>query len=116
MNPRTAKTKGAQTEQMLCDWLRTRGVIHAERRHLSGANDRGDVTGWPGICVEAKSGGGKLDLPGWLAELAREVRNSQATHGFVAIRPRGKPDPTDWYAVMPLPALVALLDEAGWIR
>lgn len=52
MKPRTAKTKGAQTEQMFCDWLKTYwNLPHIERRHLAGANDRGDIAGWPGVCV-----------------------------------------------------------------
>lgn len=113
MKPSTAKAKGRATENLLVDWLRTHGVPHAERRRLTGSADQGDITGWPGICVEVKSGA-KLDIAGWLAELAAEVRNSGATHGFVAVRPKGKPDPEDWFAVLPLPELVRLFAEAGW--
>lgn len=114
MKPRTAKTKGAQTEQMFCDYAKQWGLLHIERRHLAGSNDKGDIAGWPGVCVEVKSGA-KLDLPGWLAELDAEIRNANADTGFVAIRPKGKPHPSQWYAALPLPVLMRLMLGAGWI-
>lgn len=108
MKPATAKAKGRATEQMLCDWLVANGVPGAERRRLAGIEDRGDVAGWPQVCIEVKSGA-KIDLAGFLAELSREQRNAGAAYGFVAIRPKGKPRVDDWYAVLPLPALVELI-------
>ncbi len=113
MKPSTAKAKGRETEQLLVDWLHQHGVPYAERRRLTGSEDQGDIAGWPGICVEVKSGA-RLDLAGWLEELAAEVRNSRAKHGFIAVRPKGKKNPDNWFAVLPLPALLSLLAEAGW--
>lgn len=113
MKPSTAKAKGAKTEQMLCDWLRAQGWPHAERRHLSGTDDRGDVAGVHGVCIECKSGA-KIDLAGWLAELDRETVNADADTGFVAIRPKGRPDPDDWWAALPLPWIAELLRQAGY--
>ena len=113
VTPGGAKVKGRETENLLVDWLHRNGAPHAERRRLAGVADRGDVGGWPGVCVEIKSGA-KVDVAGWLAELAVEVRNAKADVGFVAVRPKGRPDPDGWWAVMPLPALLRLLVDAGW--
>lgn len=116
MKPATAKAKGRQTESALVEHLRRHGWPHAERRRLTGRDDQGDIAGMRGpsgdVCVEVKSGA-RLDLGGWLAELERETAAARAATGFVAVRPKGKPDPTGWYAVMPLPWLLELLAEAG---
>lgn len=115
MNPRQAKTKGRETEQMLVDHLRRNwALVNVERRRLTGRDDQGDIAGWLGVCVEVKSGA-RIDIAGWLDELAAEIRNAHAEVGFVAVRPRGKPDPADWYALLPLDALLELLREVGWI-
>lgn len=108
MTPGTAKRKGAETEEAFCQWLKTHGAPHAERRHLKGRADQGDVAGWPQVCVEVKSGA-SIDIAGWLAELKREQRNAAAAYGFVAVRPKGRPRVDDWFAVLPLPALVELI-------
>ena len=115
MNPRTAKTKGAATETLFVDYAKEWGIPHIERRHLSGADDRGDIAGWPYVCVEVKSGA-RIDLAGWIAELEAEIENSQASTGFVAIRPKGRPHPSKWYAALPLPILMRLMLDAGWIK
>ena len=114
MTPAQAKRKGAETEQRLVDHLRTHGLPHVERRRLTGAHDQGDIAGWPGVCVEVKSGG-RIDLPGWLSELAAEKANAHAEVGFVAVRPKGTPDPSGWYCVLTLADLLDLMASAGWI-
>ena len=113
MKPGTAKAKGRETENLFVSWVNDHGVPHAERRRLNGSSDKGDVGGWPGVCVEIKSGA-KLDIAGWLGELAVEKRHAAADVGFVAVRPKGRPDPDDWFVVMPLPELMDLLGAAGW--
>jgi hypothetical protein len=121
MKPSTAKAKGRATENLLVEHLRAAGWPHAERRRLNGRDDLGDIAGVRGmdgsgrrdICIEVKSGG-RIDLAGFLDELRVETRNAAADNGFVAIRPKGKPDPNDWYAVLPLPWLIELLHEAGY--
>lgn len=120
MKPSTAKTKGAKTEADFVDWIKLRGVPNAERRHLSGQYDKGDVAGWvkgdgqKSVCVEVKSGA-SLKLPAWIKELKAEVDNAQADVGFIAIRPSGKPKVDDWWAVMPMPEMMKLLEEAGYL-
>lgn len=113
MKPSTAKQKGAQTEQAFVDYLRP-WVKHAERRHLCGAADRGDITGMPGWVWEIKSGA-RVDIAGWLGELDAEMRNDDSDMGAVVVRPKGLPRPVDWYAVLPLPVLMRLLEQAGWV-
>jgi hypothetical protein len=110
MKPGTAKTKGRETENKLVDYLMLNGFIHAERRRLYGITDRGDIAGVIGWCIEVKSGA-SLDLSGWLRELAAEVRNDGADYGVVVVRPKGKPNVEDWYAIMPVPQLVDLMNS-----
>ena len=115
MKPGVAKAKGRETENMFVRYLIEEGLPHAERRRLNGSLDEGDVTGWPGVCVEIKSGA-SLNLPKWLSELETEMVNSRSTTGFVAVRPKGKPDPVDWFAILPMPVLMDLMRDAGWIK
>lgn len=114
MKPGTAKAKGRATENIHVEYLKENGVLHAERRRLKGVLDEGDVTGWPGVCVEVKSGA-KVNISGWLSQLEVEMENSNAETGYVAVRPKGKPKAEDWYAVLPMPVLMDLMREAGWL-
>ncbi len=112
MKPSTAKVKGRETEAAFVRFLRSHGVPHAERRRLTGSADQGDITGWPGVCVEIKSGA-TLAIPKWLAECDAETANAHADIGFVVVRPKGKPDPKDWFAVVRTGTLMQLMAEAG---
>jgi hypothetical protein len=51
VKPGTAKAKGRDTENSCVEYLKAWGVLHAERRRLTGSKDCGDITGWPGVCV-----------------------------------------------------------------
>ena len=48
------RAKGTAWESALVKWLRANGFPHAERRALHGAHDKGDITGIPGLVIEAK--------------------------------------------------------------
>ncbi len=113
MKPSTAKAKGTATETAFVNYLR-RWVPHAERRRLAGSRDRGDVAGLPGIVVEVKSGA-RLAIAEWLAELDAEIEHDHAVHGLIVVRPKGKPDPADWFVIQRLPDAIATLIEADWI-
>jgi len=122
LKPRTAKAKGLDTENRFVLWLiEVWGLVNVERRRLNGILDKGDISGWvrqdgtKAVCVEVKSGA-SLDLPGWLRELAAEKANAKADVGFVTVRPKGKPNVDDWYGIMPMPELMVLLREAGYIN
>ena len=111
MTPATAKAKGRETENLFVDYLKP-WVPHVERRRLCGVADRGDIAGMAGFVWEVKSGA-RVNIAGWLNELAAEMRNDRAPLGAVAVRPKGSPHPQNWYAVLPLPVLMALLEQAG---
>ena len=113
MKPGTAKAKGRETESLFVAYLQ-KWVPFAERRRLSGSADRGDIAGVPGIVFEVKSGA-RLDVAGWLAELDAEVEHDHAVHGYVVVRPKGKPNPEDWFVIQRLPDAIAVLIEAEWI-
>ena len=50
----SAKQAGTRWESAIVDYLASRGWRHAERRAKTGALDKGDITGIPGVVIEAK--------------------------------------------------------------
>jgi len=109
----SAKRKGVETENKLVEWLHRNGAPYAERRHLAGANDKGDVGAVPGVCLDAKSGVKMTPLK-WLREIVKETFNSGADTGAVIVRPKGMPDPDDWVVMMTMENYRDLMVEAGY--
>lgn len=62
-------------------YLIEHGFPYAERRALSGANDRGDIN-VPGICIECKNTKA-MDLAGWIDEVVKEKANAGVPLGVV---------------------------------
>lgn len=110
MKPASIKAKGRNAENQMVTFL-SRWWPMVERRRLNGVHDRGDIAGIPRTVVEVKSGA-KLDLPGWLRELDREMTNDGADFGCVAIKPRGTTDGAQFYCVMTGDQFVTLLRAA----
>lgn len=108
-----SKAKGTRWEVRLRDWFRTQGAPHCERLALGGNNDRGDLTGMPGVVIEAKAHK-QLDLAGWVDELRTEMANADAEVGAVMF-PRRNRGVDQAYAVMPAYVFARLLRAAGWI-
>ncbi len=108
---RAAKAKGASAEQAVVDWFRTHGRPHVERRRLTGTADKGDLAGIPGCVIEVKNEA-RIDLPGYLRELAVEMANANADTGVVIVKRRGSTDVGGWYAVLTVEAWQALMVEA----
>ena len=107
------KRKGNAAELLVAKWLRKYGWINAERSRAGWTDDRGDIDGMPGICIEVKAEK-KIDLAGYMKELANEMGNARAWTGTVIIKRRGSQDVDDWYAVMPAKVwaeLLAMLDR-----
>ena len=102
------KRKGSAAELAVAKWLRKLGWIHAERSRAGWTDDRGDIDGLPGICIEVKAEK-KFDLPGYLRELEVEMENAKAWTGTVIIKRRGSMNVDDWYAVMPAKIWAELL-------
>ena len=107
------KRKGSAAELAVAKWLRKLGWIHAERSRAGWTDDRGDIDGMPGVCIEVKNEK-KIDLPGYLRELEVEIANAQAWTGTVIVKRRGSMNVDDWYAVMPAKIwgeLMVMLDQ-----
>lgn len=109
-----SKSKGREAENAVVDYLRLHG-FPAERRRLTGAQDCGDVGGIKGVAIEIKSEK-KLNFAGYIDEMRAETENARArfkepTLGFVVAKRRGTQNPGEWYAVLPLDSMVALLKE-----
>lgn len=108
-----SRAKGTAWESKIIDLLRERGWPNAERRALNGANDRGDVAGVVGICIEAKSAQ-RIELATWVDEAEKERANDRADLGAVWIKRRGKSSAKDGYVVMTGDSFVWLLRSAGY--
>lgn len=108
-----ARQKGTSAETAVVNYLKANGFPHAERRALHGVNDKGDITGCGPVVFEVKNHK-TLDLAGWLKELEQEMINASVDTGAVIAKKKGTTDVANWYAVMPVAVLVALLKDAGF--
>ena len=108
-----SKQKGTAAETAVVRYLQEQGFPYAERRALHGNLDKGDITGCGPIVFEVKDHA-KITIPAWLKELEEEVANAKAEAGAVVAKKRGTLKVGEWYAIMPVSALVKLLKEAGY--
>ena len=116
-SPQSAKRWGVDTEVKMVTHLQQVWGLLVERRRLEGVLDRGDIAGIRKVVVEVKAAtGDTASISTWLNELKAEVNNDSADIGFIAARPRGKPDPKDWYAVLPLTDLLNLMESVGYFN
>ena len=102
-----AKAKGAGAERDVVAYLKE-WFPYVDRRLAGATLDKGDVSGIPGVTIEIKNHA-KMDLAGWLTELATEMANDKAWTGVVVHKRKGKGSPADWYATMPVHVWVELL-------
>ncbi|MFD9905609.1 hypothetical protein [Streptomyces sp. NPDC059063] len=105
-----SKAKGTAAETAVVRFLRAAGFVQAERRTLSGVQDRGDIAGLPGVVIEVKNCS-RVELAAWLAEAERERDNDGASLGVVFHKRRGKADPRDWFVTMSGLQFAALLRD-----
>jgi hypothetical protein len=75
------------------------------------AGDRGDLTGWPGVVVEAKNCA-RLELAAWVDQLEAEIVEARADTGVVIIKRKGTSDVGQYYAVMTANRWETLMTEA----
>lgn len=110
-----AKQKGTAAESALVKFLVGQGFPNAERRALTGAFDQGDITGTPCLAWEVKNHA-TYKIPAWLKETEIERVNAKADFGILAIKPNGVglSNAGQWWAVLPMEAMVRLLREAGY--
>ena len=88
---------------------------HVERRSLAGINDMGDVSGALGLVFEIKNHK-QYKFPEWLKEVEVERINAKADYGIVIAKPNGVGLGLvdQWWAVMPVGAMMKLLSDAGY--
>ena len=82
------KRLGTEAETGLATFLAAKWWPYAERRSLSGALDKGDITGTPGLCWEQKNCS-VLKITQWLREAETERVNSKSDFGIVVSKPTG---------------------------
>jgi hypothetical protein len=109
-----SKQKGTLAETAVVELLKEVWPM-AERRALSGINDKGDIAGIPKIVIEVKNQK-SYKIPEWLNETKVEKANSDADLGVLVIKPNGVgvSRVSDWWAVLPLRDLISLLQKAGY--
>jgi len=107
-----ARKKGTKWETAIVQYLNSNGYPGADRSPLRGTEDQGDITGLPGVCIEAKNCQ-TITLSVWLDQLAVEMAHAQADTGVVIAKRRGTADVGKSYALMPVEVWLALLKEAG---
>ena len=107
------KQKGTAWESKIVAYLQARGWPHAERRTLSGIHDKGDVSGIPGIVIEAKDQA-RHSFAEWLDEATLERDNARADVAVVWAHRRGKSSPRDGYVLMDGETFTWLLKSAGY--
>jgi hypothetical protein len=107
------RAKGTAWASKIVAYLRDEGWPHAELRNLSGRNDRGDIAGVIGVCIEAKNQA-RHSLAEWLDEAIVERHNAGADVGAVWFHRRGKGSPGEGFVLMPGWQFVALLRNAGY--
>jgi Holliday junction resolvase len=102
-----SKAKGTAAETALLRWLISHGHA-AVRNPPSGNKDVGDLTVAQmtydfepfAITIEVKN---RRDLAtairDGLAELEVEKKNAGTAEGLLVVKPKGKGDPGDWYAI-----------------
>lgn len=108
-----SKQRGTKWESAIVDYMRGTGFPHAERRTLSGSDDRGDINAAPGLVIEAKSQS-RHSFAEWLDEATTEAANADAAIGLVWAHRRGKSSPAQGYVVMTGETCTRLLRMAGY--
>ena len=109
-----SKQKGTSAETAVVKYLIANGFPEAERRTLSGAYDKGDISGIFDVVLEVKNHK-TMTLGQWMEELKVEVENANAETGAVIHKRKGTTDVSEWYASMPFWMYLYLLKDAGYI-
>lgn len=107
------RAKGTAFESAVCRFLAEEGFPHAERRALSGTQDRGDIAGILGWVLEVKNCR-KVELAAWIDEAAVEQANDGADFSAVWHHRVGKAHPSAGYVTMTGAMFVRLLRQAGY--
>lgn len=102
-----AKAKGAGAERDVVAYLKE-WFPYVDRRLAGATLDKGDISGIPGCTIEIKNHA-TMKLAEWTEELLVEMANDKAWTGVVVHKRKGRGNPADWYATMPVHVWVELL-------
>ncbi len=105
------KAKGSRWEAAVRDYLADKLGLRLERIPAGAANDRGDISGLPNLCVECKDVA-KLDFAGWVDEARAEAENVGPGVLPVVVVKRRRKGVNEAYAVMPLDAWASLFKKS----
>lgn len=105
------KAKGSAAERAVCDHLNLKGV-EAERVPAGATLDRGDLwipdKNWPAIQIKNHA---RLDLSGWVDDVAVQAVNAGRYAGVVVHKRRGRGNPGSWYTTCTLDTLIAIIER-----
>lgn len=109
----SAKAAGTRMETLVASYLAAHVDDRIERRRLSGAKDRGDISGLRHmggrVVVEVKDTA-KPQLGAWASELSAEIGNDSAVCGVIVHKRHGHGDPADQWVTTTLGELVAFIN------
>ncbi len=105
-----SKQKGTSFETAIKNYLIDEG-FDADRQPLTGSKDMGDIKIYGIDAVFELKNCVKLNLSGWINETETERQNAKKRYGFTIFKRKGKGQPQDQYALMPLSTLVELLKQ-----
>jgi Holliday junction resolvase len=105
-----SKQKGTALETAVVKYLSANGYPNVERRALNGVNDKGDITGIPGLVIECKNVA-KMNLAGWVDEAEVERVNDGAAIGVVWHKRKGRTDPGAYYVTMTGATFLKLMED-----
>ena len=106
MNP--SKVRGTRYESALVTYFRDRGFARAERRALSGTQDKGDLIGISDHWTFEAKDHQTIDLAGFLDQAKTEALNAGTPNAAAIIKRRRKPV-AESYVVMTLDQFATLL-------
>ena len=124
MSGKASLKVGKETEQLVARYLRSRGLAGVERAVRTGFRtperavaDAGDLTGWPGVCVQVKSlrpaNAAERQTRTWLAETELQRAQSGASVGLLVVRRWGTTDVGEWWCFLAVRDLWLMGDPAG---
>lgn len=108
-----SKVKGTTWESAIVAALVEQGYVHAERRALQGAADKGDIAGIPGVVIEAKNVA-TITVGAFLKEAETEKANAKADIGVAWVKLRGKAGALDGAILMTPAQFLDILARLGY--
>ena len=108
-----SKARGTKWETAVVNYMRDNGFPTAERRTLSGSDDKGDINAGPGLVIECKAQA-RHSFAEWVDEAEKEKGNAGADVGFAWVHRRGNSSPARGYVVMTGEQVLWLLRAAGY--